>query len=88
MQKNSNFVKINKTFAVICSAIVLMTSILTADLLVSPHKGQKNEPSYSADSIYRQLEYYNPEENTISENIVKMNNSGNKKCKRRAFGGI
>ena len=86
MQKNSNFVKINKTFAVICSAIVLMTSILTADLLVSPHKGQKNEPSYSADSIYRQLEYYNPEENTISENIVKMNNSGNKNANAELLG--
>ena len=86
MQKNSNFVKINKTFAVICSAIVLMTSILTADLLVSPHKGQKNEPSYSADSIYRQLEYYNPEENTISENIVKMNNSGKENANAELLG--
>ena len=86
MQKNSNFVKINKTFAVICSAIVLMTSILTADLLVSPHKGQKNEPSYSADSIYRQLEYYNPEENTISENIVKMNNSGSENANAELLG--
>ena len=86
MQKNSNFVKINKTFAVICSAIVLMTSILTADLLVSPHKGQKNESSYSADSIYRQLEYYNPEENTISENIVKMNNSGNENANAELLG--
>ena len=86
MQKNSNFVKINKTFAVICSAIVLMTSILTADLLVSPHKGQKNEPSYSADSIYRQLEYYNPQENTISENIVKMNNSGKENANAELLG--
>ena len=86
MQKNSNFVKINKTFAMICSAIVLMTSILMADLFVSPHKWQETESLYSLDSIYRQLEYYIPEEKTVSENIMKMNNLGDENANTEFLG--
>ncbi len=74
MQKKSNFVKINKTFVVICSAIVLITSILTADLLKSPNIRPKNEADRQPESIYRQLEHYVPDEKTISYDMLKMNN--------------
>lgn len=74
MQKNSNFVRINKTFAVICSAIVLITSILTADLLNSPDNRIKSEVHGQPESIYKQLEYYVPDEKTVSYDMLKMNN--------------
>ena len=62
MQKNSNFVKINKTIAVICSAIVLITSNFAADLLITRENNSNKSADNPVSHMYNQLKSYVPVE--------------------------
>ena len=74
MQKKLNFVKINKTLPVICSSIVLITSILTANLLISGKNSTKIFDDYQEFSMYKQLEMYDVTVDDCVVDTPKMNN--------------